>query len=226
MAKSKGATFDFLPAVVLYREDIESLLSIFHSHCREVCLSNEKDEYDSVVVMKGKAGSKPSYLEFRGSSPEIWLTVRSPIAFDKGEDVLVVRAQYRKADELYFSIKDLLTRRRRSWPLKPLMQMLWAFLSAFALFLIILASLHAAHVAPRRHLGFMGFIAYWVMVPFFPGKEKPSYVSLEYRCNGDKFWGRNHDEINKMIMTAVICTLVTWLLDWALSFIHWSTPHH
>ena len=111
MKKIDKQLFDWIPSVEIYMEDINLIFELLKDSCKEVHISDEDFEYESIEECIEKRGNSPSVLSLHGYYPHLWLSFNRknfPNCIH-----LFSTGGSKKAEGLYFQVRDILLRHKK-----------------------------------------------------------------------------------------------------------------
>src|SRR5580700_6619399 len=117
MIPRAGPKVEQLPALKLYREDIEKLFSLWKENCQQVLVGDDEHLYESLTEMEEHAPPRLQCFILQGFVPHAELVIRGsravPLATQRS--ILWIGSRDQKSELLFFSAKEVL--HNRKWAL-------------------------------------------------------------------------------------------------------------
>jgi hypothetical protein len=219
MIRRGGPKVEQLPALKLYREDLEGLISLFQGRCQHVRIADENNFYDSLSEMEEHGPSRLQCFILSGAAPHAELVVRGSYSVTLGvqRSTLWIMERNEESELLFLAAADLL--RKRTW--LPMVVLRVAILSlvgiAFAVGMFAKSIAFAGHKLTDLQSSLIGVVALGgLLAGGLVQNKQPSYISLAVRSRQQSFWERNHDLI-RTVIGAIIGALITLIVTWIKS---------
>jgi hypothetical protein len=205
-----------IPAVKLYREDLDEILFLFHVYCETVTISDANSEYESLDELRQHVGSRVRNIELAGAKPNITLTLMSKGSMLRhlAEGVVLTPEETDKADLLISRAKEFLLKRKRL-----IARILTTPFISIACCAVFGIGLFLAWRYPM--LGRDLFVLVVLLgVPPILGIGVATlngafrYVTLDSRTTASSFWKRNRDQIKMLLIGGVVGSGFTMLVQW------------
>jgi len=215
MLPKPGPKVQTFPPLRLYREDLETLVSLFQNQCKSLAISDETYTYASLDEMAERAPERLRTFHLIGLMPHIELVIRGSVSVPLGvqRSTLWIMEQNKDATLLFLSAKDILL--GRQWKLRRLFE---DFAVLFGILLTVTSILLKSFIATRFKLaefttGICGLagIALMIAGAYFHSRQA-SFITLKLRSKADSFWKRNRDKIILILVTAAATEFIHWIV--------------
>jgi amino acid transporter len=207
---------EYIPAVQLYREDLDALLSLFGTYCATVTISDADSEYESLDEMKQHVDSRVRTLEFVGTKPDITLAFLSQGSTlrNRSEGTALTPEEVDKAELVFSRVKEFLLKRKR------LLARIFSIpgISLGCLAVVILAFiLNARYPTPNSQVFILvtlvGIIPIvFIGAPVTTGSFRS--ITFDSKTTASSFWKRNRDDLFKLGIGSALGVGGTLLVQW------------
>ena len=198
-----------LPAVSLYRDDLDRIVEILRAGSKSFEIRDDEFKYDSLDEMRGRVGTNPSCIQLRGFTPAVFVTIRR-FGFP---GVHVFRGDEPEAEAPYLQVRDILERRvrllSRVFDLR-----VWPALLVGVLLLSAVANSNVTSASPRLLVVALICAA---LLSLVLKTGSLSVISLTRRHETDTFWRRHVEKLLIASAGAIIGIVFKSLWDWVLS---------
>jgi hypothetical protein len=207
---------EYIPAVKLYREDLDALLSLFQSYCDTVTISDADSEYESLDELKHHVGSRVRTIELAGTKPNITLALTSQASTLRhlSEGMVLTSEETDRADLLFSRTREFLLKRKR------------LLARVFTIQGIVVGCLAVVTLAlflnwhyQRQDNGILVLVMLFGIMPIvFIGAPVIHggfrSVTLDSQLTASSFWKRNGDHILLLAIGTIIGVGGTLLSQW------------
>jgi hypothetical protein len=215
MIPRAGPKVEQLPALKLYREDIEKLFSLWKANCQQVLVGDDEHLYESLTEMEENAPPRLQCFILQGFVPHAELVIRgsraAPLATQRS--MLWIAGRDQKSELLFFSAKDIL--HNRKWVSMIALRIAALTVSAVLFFALLFSKsiLRAHHIGSDFTYDLAAFIglAFFLLGGWMTTKQV-SYTTLRLRSKSQSFWERHRDDFVKQAITSAIAGLIGYII--------------
>jgi hypothetical protein len=195
-------------SVSLNRDDLEHIIALMRQSCQEVVVSDKTHEYDTLDEVLETAGPHPKELNILGVRPHVDLDLRrggSKITYAEVGDKR--DGPERPGEDLFFRIKDFLSRRKHFMAKAP-----GVFLIPIALLGGLACIVESQKYAPQSYIAIALAIVGISLI--FGGGAIATFVkgvarlSVAQEGTESNFWSRNKDKIFMLLVGALISEII------------------
>lgn len=202
MKRIRARLYTFLPSLVLYRDDLEGVVSILMEHCKRVEIEDNEFLYDGLDELVAKRGKRIESLTIAGRDPYVSVGLKKELPAIH----LSTSNESEQSEAAYSRLKLFLLERRTitSKIVHPLVAFIFLMIMLFV----------PAETIPSREIrwlilatltaGFLYSLAHRSGILYS--------ISLTKRSHDETFWSRNRDDLFKIVITALVTGLLTWII--------------
>jgi hypothetical protein len=216
MIPRPGPRVEQLPALKLYREDLDKLLGLFREHCQNVTLGDEGHNYETLDEMENKSPASLSCFMIQGLLPHAEIVIRGShaVRLNVQRSTLFVVERNPKADLLFLSVKEFLLTRKAKWRIFIRKAAITVGSVALAICFFAKALLHAHGASDLGyHLAFLSSFGVLIL-GLLENMKQVNYITLRLRSKSQSFWERNGNSIVMMVIGGAVGILGTLVTEW------------
>lgn len=210
--KSKHVSLK-LPPCRLYLEDIIEIESLFKQHCESYAIETDKYEYENLAELMGTRIKSVDEFEIGGRNPNIRFT------FHRSGSSITSYAEKGEIDPFAYLLRDKITSKSSKL-------IFMAKSNQYPLLIYICATASAIMFINSKAISTSVFlllmIAYFVYSFLFQLYLDIPRHTIIYFCNkgeGGGFISRNKDKIILIVLSAIIGSIVTLIVNYLIKFL-------
>jgi hypothetical protein len=207
-----------LPAVSLYRDDIEELTAIITAATRSVSVSDGSYVFDSLEELITQRGTRPKTLILTGGGHSVVIKIRRLSGFG----CTIYSSGSDETDVAFFKAREIL-KGKRTLLSRLFVPKFWVV----ALFASMVVGFLSTHMAMPGRLAvdrvssyFFFFSMAMTGASFFVASGFMSGVNLARRHEATTFWSRNGEKLIIGLVSAILGIFAKSLFDF---FMSWRT---
>ena len=216
---------EILPAVRLFRNNLDDLTKLFNEHASDITISDNQYFYNDLAEMRKKIGPRLRQLQIGSSNPTATLSfvpssgIKLNVTTSGDDD----SQENKNANLLFLRVKDYLDGRRTSYA-RFVSDTLVGVIVAIAVVAMGLSLLTSPHVGDKytldnRHAALFSVGLIWSIIMVVLGNKKSIQYFLYY---GDpteltSFWKRKKDDLILVVIGVVLGSLSTEILQLVVS---------
>jgi hypothetical protein len=202
MKKVKDSKFENFPASSLYREDLEEIITLLKSGCKDVTISDGEYEFASLDELAQKHPTSLSRLEIKGHPPYVSLSFRR----EPFNGTRLYASEEDAAEPVFLKVRELMRRKKRTiCALFPPVFWMPAFIIAqIGVRLLDTQEIHKAIVSLIVSIGMLLSLLFNGGFMFF--------ISTKSVSQRGQFWETNKDKIFLAVISAIIGAIISWLV--------------
>ena len=201
---SKGRHF---PSITIYKDDLQKILEILNEVCERVKISDEEYEYESLEELEHTKGLKPKQISITGISPYVSLDLKQNSIWlyrsDSDQKSVYI---YKQIEEILLSKKNLIS---------TLFNKSGGIISCVILFILFFMPVATLKDWFPNLLSRLSLLIIVILIPIISILARNgnfSLITLRKSHEEKNFFYRNKDDIAKIVIGAVVGSILTWIL--------------